>query len=169
MIRLLFLFLASCNWSKSDLVLFFKSSLVLLIIQHDCFANHSMQSRKFIYMSYLVLYHILQFFIELRCKSRVILFNLCCNWLKRSDVLECWFWLLNIIQVLFDDSLYIYVFIHSSYCLLKVKEVFKDFISLFFLIFWLILQVISYQWFKSFEDIFFEVWECKQYLVMKWT
>ncbi len=103
------------------------------------------------------------------CKSRVISFDLCCDWLKRSDVLKCWFWLLNIIQLSFDDSFHIYVFIHSSYCLLKVREVFKDSVSLVFSIFWLILQVILYQWFKSFEDIFFEVWECKQYLVMRWT
>ncbi len=128
-----------------------------------------MQNRKSIHMSYFVLYHIHQFFIELCCKSWVISFNLCCNWLKCNDVLECWFWLLNIIQLLFDDSFCIYVFIHSLYCLLKVKEVFKDFINLFFSIFWLILQVISYQWFKSFENIFFEVWECKQYLVIRWT
>ena len=132
---MLLLSFASCNWSISDFVLFFKSSLVLLIIQHDYLANHSMQSCKFIHMNYLILYHILQFFIKLCCKSRVISFNLCCNWLKSSDVLECWFWLLNIIQLSFDDSFCIYVFIHSSYCLLKDREVLKDFFSLVFLIF----------------------------------
>ncbi len=136
--------LASCNWNISDLVLLFKSSLILSIIQHDCFANHSMQRCKFIYMSYLILYHILQFFIELCCKSWVILFNLCYNWLKSSDVLECWFWLLDIIQLLFNNLFHIYVFIHSLYCLLKVREVFKNSVSLIFLIFWLVLQVILY-------------------------
>jgi len=142
---LFLLFLASCNWSISDLVLLFKSSLILLIIQHDCLANHSMQSRKSIHMSYLVLYYILQFFIKLCCKSRDISFNFCCDWLKSSDVLECWFWLLNIIQLSFSNSFCIYVFIHSSYCLLKVRKVLKNSVNLFFLIFWLILQVISYQ------------------------
>ncbi len=166
---MLLLFLASCNWDISNLVLLFKSSLILSIIQHDCLANHSMQSRESIHTRYLVLYHILQFSVELCCKSRVISFNLCCNWLKSNDVLECWFWLLNIIQLSFNDSFCIYVFIHSSYCLLKVKKVFKDSVNLIFLIFWFILQVILYQWFKSFEDIFFEVQECKQYLVMRWT
>ncbi len=164
---MLLLFLALCNWDISNLVLLFKFSLVLSIIQHDCLANHSMQSRKFICMNYLVLYHILQFSIQLCCKSWVISFDLCCDWLKRSNVLECWFWLLNIIQLSFDDSFCIYVFIHSLYCLLKVKKVFKNSVDFIFLIFWLILQVISYQWFKSFEDIFFEVRECKQYLVMR--
>ena len=138
------LFFASCNWNISNLILLFKSSLVLLIIQHDCLANHSMQSRKSIHMSYFVLYHILQFFIKLCCKSQVISFNLCCNWLKCSNVLKCWFWLLNIIQLLFNDLFCIYVFIHSLYHLLKVRKVFKDFVSLIFLIFWLILQVILY-------------------------
>ncbi len=142
---MLFLSLASCNWDLSNLVLLFKSSLVLLIIQHDCFANHSVQSRKSIHMNYLILYHILQFFIKLCCKSRVISFNLCCNWLKSNNVLECWFWLLNIIQLLFNDSFCIYVFIYSLYCLLKVRKVLKDSVNLVFLIFWLILQVILYQ------------------------
>ena len=166
---MLLFFLDSCNWDISNLVLLFKTSLVLSIIQHDYLANYKMQRREFIHTSYLILYHILQFFIELCCKSQVISFNLCCNWLKSSDVLECWFWLLDIIQLSFDDSFCIYVFIHSLYCLLKVREVFKDSVNLIFLIFWFVLQVILYQWFKSFEDIFFEVWECKQYLVVRWT
>ncbi len=161
--------LTSCNWDISNLVLLFKSLLILLIIQHDCLANHSMQTRKSIHMSYLVLYHILQFFIKLCCKSRVISFNFCCNWLKNNNVLKCWFWLLNIIQLSFNNLFHIYIFIHSLYCLLKVKEVFKDSVNLIFLIFWLIFQVILYQWFKSFEDISFEVWECKQYFIMRWT
>ncbi len=132
---MLLLSLASCNWDISDLVLLFKSSLILLIIQHDCLANHSVQSREFIHTSYLILYHILQFFIELCCKSRVISFDLYCNWLKSSDVLECWFWLLNVIQLSFNDSFRIYVFIHSSYCLFKVREVFKNSVNLVFSIF----------------------------------
>jgi len=142
---LLLLSFTSCNWNISDLVLLFKSSLILLIIQHDYLVNYNVQSCKFICINNLIFNHILQFFIKLCCKCWVISFYLYCNWLKCNDVLECWFWLLNIVQLSFNNSFYIYIFIHSLYCLLKVKKVFKDFINFIFSIFWFILQVILYQ------------------------